>query len=173
MRTRHPLPDLTEASIQALLFEHLVAKGYHHIAPNCCAIGNEADLLSVTGAGFLHEYEIKISRSDFKADKKKIRKHKQYQNASHGNTTKRTRQQQIPSVFYYVVPAGLVDVSEVPPYAGFIEICTREHQGRKCQEHYLKTVKPAPRLHKEKTTDAVLRRITNSLMWKVFNGVTR
>jgi hypothetical protein len=172
MRTKLPVPDVTEALIQRLLFQDLVDKGHGHIAPNCCALGNEADLLSITQAGFVNEYEIKISRSDFKADKKKIHKHRRYMNANDEFTTQRTRQQLIPSVFYYVVPAGMVELSEVPHYAGLIEVKAVEPR-RNSLPFVLVVTKKAPRLHKEKTVDAVKNRITNCLMWKVFNGVTR
>jgi len=164
MRTIKPI-ELTESSIQAALFKDLVSKGHSHIAPNCMALGYEADLLSLTTSDYVHEYEIKISRSDFKADQNKKNKHYIYQNAEKGFGPAR-----IPSRLYYVIPAGMVSIEEVPTHAGLIEI-----KLMKTSRPYLAAIitKPAPRLHSEKAPVGVKHKITTSLMWKVFNGVVK
>lgn len=148
---------MTEQEIQTILFKNYVAKGHNPIAPNCMALGYEADLLSVTGSGFAYEFEIKVSHSDFRADANKVNKHWIY---SKGDYPHRT-----PSRFYYVCPDGLIQVEEVPDHAGLIYV---SRTGKWVHE-----VKSAPRLHKEKMDPSLLYNITASLMYKVFNGVTK
>lgn len=64
---------MTEAEIQDALYIEFDRRRHHLIVPNVCMFGWESDLVSVTAAGFVCEYEIKCSRSDFKADMKKLR----------------------------------------------------------------------------------------------------
>lgn len=151
----------TEASIQNALFFHLRDKGHSHIAPNCCALGWEADLVSITGAGYACEYEVKISRSDFFADTNKKEKHTFYKGSE--RKRQRTQAERIPCRFFYVAPAGLVSIQDIPIHAGLIEV----------QGQNISVTKDAPRLHREKASDVLKERITNSLMWKVFTGKTR
>ncbi len=103
-------------------------------------------MIAATKAGLLIEYEIKISRSDFRADFKKIRHRildarkigEQYRGAAY---------------FYYVVPRDLVRIDEVPPHAGLI-YCAPLFQ----------IVKPAPRLHSNKITDGQRQWLERSLI---------
>lgn len=62
---------MTEKTIQLALYRHLNDRPYNFI--NTFFFENESDVLSFTGAGYCYEYEIKISRSDFKNDFKKPR----------------------------------------------------------------------------------------------------
>ena len=65
---------------------------------------HECDVLKVTMAGYATEYEIKVSRSDFKADLKKKHKH----------DSKFIKQ------LYYTVPFEMLDFAKehLPEYAG-------------------------------------------------------
>ena len=91
-----------EARIQYSLFNELYKRGQRIILPNISwsYLRWEADLISVTKSGFLHEYEIKISLSDFKNDFKK-KKH---------NTLRRNHPNMIgvPNYFWYVAPEKTV-----------------------------------------------------------------
>ena len=62
---------MTEHCIQKALYRLLSKRPYNFL--NTYFFENESDFLSFTTGGYLYEYEIKISRSDFKADFKKIR----------------------------------------------------------------------------------------------------
>ena len=53
---------------------------------NSFIYSEESDFFSVTGAGYAQEVEIKISRSDFKADFKK-RKHEDFRQIYNGQGT--------------------------------------------------------------------------------------
>ncbi len=95
------------------------------------AIG-EADWLEVTRSGYVYDYEIKVSRRDFKADFRK-RKHKRLKDGPSA------RRQIIPKLFYFVTPVGLVREHEVPDYAGLIEVAW--HDGQNAKEPYCRVVK--------------------------------
>lgn len=104
----------SELHIQRILFAWLEQKGHELICPNTGVFGWEADLVSVTSSMYAHEFEIKISRSDFKADAQKILKHK--------TLISKRRTYPGPSRFFYVVPTGLLDGLDVPEHAGLIEV---------------------------------------------------
>jgi len=70
----------------------------------------ESDFLCVSRSGYINEIEIKISRSDFKADAKKVEKHLKLQSGTG----------MIPHRFYYTTPHNLITADEVPEYAGLI-----------------------------------------------------
>lgn len=70
----------------------------------------EYDVLSLNKGGNITEYEVKISRGDFLADKKK-RKFKYYEQEVF---------RLMPNRFHYVCPTGLIQVNEIPKYAGLI-----------------------------------------------------
>ena len=58
-------------------------------APNTTMVVNwEADMLSVTSGGFIHEYEIKMNRKDYVADYKKY-KHGYFRQAYAGQKPQR------------------------------------------------------------------------------------
>ena len=110
----------------------------------------ESDLIRITPKYWWSEYEIKISRSDFKADLKKskklwrnleqieIFKHDVYRlNDPYEYHPREHREHQrllpTPKQFYFVTPKGLVDVSEVPEHAGLIEI--EDRGGYRCKQN--------------------------------------
>ena len=90
----------------------------------------EIDVLSMNKNNYLTEYEVKISRSDFKADAKK-RKWQWYE---------KRIETMISNYFYYTCPEGLILQTEIPEFAGLI-YATNEG---------LKVIKKAPLLHKKK-----------------------
>lgn len=101
----------------------------------------ECDLFSVTKSGYTNEYEIKVSRADYKNDFKKGSKHYFIENG------KRTNK------FWFVVPKDLIHVDEIPKYAGLIYI------DRSC----IYVIKNAPLLHKRRLLSDIfyLRTIAN------------
>lgn len=122
---------LTEKDIQWSLRFFLSQPKYKLY--NLYVFGWESDCLLLTKSGYWYEFEIKISRSDFKNDfKNKGDKHRILGTIS---DTKK------PNYFYYVVPEGLIQVDEIPSYAGLIYINEYRHRT---------IVKQAPVLHKVK-----------------------
>lgn len=85
---------------------------YHN--PVCENIGAlllyiEMDVMSISKAGLIYEFEVKISEADFKADAKK-RKWKYYLKEGYEKFT--------PNYFSYVCPKDMISISEIPDYAG-------------------------------------------------------
>lgn len=114
----------------------------------------ECDVFEVTTAGYFREYEVKISRADFKADAKKEAK-KWHCIAGQWTSAGRVKHQQIgqpvgPTRFWYVTPAGLVKPEEVPSWAGLIEMRDRGAGHRPEHRWTENEVKAAPSLHRQK-----------------------
>jgi hypothetical protein len=112
---------------------------------------------------------VKISRADFKNDKKKVRKHQVLEGTyvphvnkdRFGNVVSSEKVYK-PHYFYYAVPKDLISVDEVPEYAGLIYV--------KENGFPYEVVKKAPQLHKEKYTPQELNLLDkfyyNMVNWK-------
>jgi hypothetical protein len=123
----------------------------------------ESDYFSVTKSGYLCEVEIKISKSDFQADFIKF-KHKLFEGRNEKEVIKEAKYRwskrwkknvkkapekkvnpqeiKMPNRFYFACPDGLIDIKDVPEYAGLIYVTDSFHT--------TKIVKQAPLLHKRK-----------------------
>ena len=164
--------ELTEAIIQQKLSYFLSSVRYD--IDNLYVFRWESDKLIKTRSGYYYEFEIKISKSDFKNDfKHKKDKHHLLKamltGEKHTLTFYRewewnknryisfeaferikqhpcyfTDKQEKPNYFYYAVPENMIAVEDVPECAGLIYVT---------EDGWLKTVKKAPLLHKEKYTD--------------------
>ena len=171
---------LTEQTIQKSLNGFFAIGSIKYNVDNLYVFSWESDKLLWTKSGYIYEFEIKISRADYKNDfKHKIEKHvlfasvmpkeqpqmadlfdnyqkkrkKKYGRCITDEDIKREfdhlgdiNKRKMPNYFYYAVPKGLIDVDEVPEYAGLIWI----------DEGILCIKKKAPCLHKEKYTDSQL-----------------
>lgn len=102
----------------------------------------ECDFWCLSSAGYAKEIEIKISRSDFKADFKKERKHLLLSSAKSS-----------PNKFFYACPTGLLNLDEIPSYAGLIYF-----DGATAT-----IIKEAPYIHKTKD------KYTGTLLSKYYN----
>lgn len=112
-----------------------VQGGNDVIVPNYYYGMYECDVFKVTPAGIVSEYEIKISKEDYLQDFKKNR----------GGVKKHERMletDECPNKFYFVYPAGMVEVATVPKYAG---VLVYERGSITC-------IRPAKRLHKRNFT---------------------
>ena len=175
----------SERRIQDQLYRHLWQKGHHEISPNVYLYEWESDMVSLTKAGYLNEYEIKISRSDFLADKKKVDKHSGVQNGWRPLTVYEQERYNYqkqneffhkagyfkhltpeghhrldrPNYFWYVCPVDMLRLEEVPDYAGLMYAGTIDW-------HAIKVVKDAPKLHREPATSAQIMTILVALEWR-------
>ena len=128
---------MTSTDIQKILIVRYLNSN-KYVCSNAFFGSIEMDFCLITQSRYFTEFEIKISRSDFFADKKKEEKHLLYS----GKKDKGF----IPNRFYYVCPKGLIDKSEVPTYAGLLYV----------DGNYISSVeKLAPMLHKNQTPDWV------------------
>ena len=142
----------------------------------------------MTKTHLVHEFEIKISRSDFLADFKKREYHPQ-------NGTKHERMAErkhgwapppdayeikhgllksplwTPNYFWFCAPKGILRADDIPEYAGFIEFESRYivPPWRNAYAYWdleMNEMKSAPRLHRQKAytenlKEAFIRRLTN------------
>lgn len=127
---------------------------------NYSGIGYEADVLMITKAGLAYEYEVKTSRNDFKKDFTKNRKHRIYSD-SRPHLIRRRNYPEKPNYFYYVCKAGLINVTEIPEYAGLIYVT---------EDRRLEVVKKAPKLHTYKFPDSMIWNIASTLTARVKFG---
>ena len=114
----------------------------------------ESDSLAITKSKYAYEFEIKISRADFKNDfKHKKMKHQMLEGTyqlfgdewlGDGKMSLTDK----PNYFYYVVPENLITVEEVPSYAGLVYVKPRYNREGKIYWYDVNVVKEAPKLHK-------------------------
>jgi len=130
------------------------------IFPNTYIGKYEADLLEITKSGYAYEYEVKISRSDFKNDAKKRPKSRPWQSPRKSKFEIIADGSRI-NYFYYIVPENLVSVDEVPEFAGLIYA-----KANKDGRVVFYTVKGAPRLSKEKIGDMIKQKCCISTYYK-------
>jgi hypothetical protein len=94
----------------------------------------EMDFMTIDNDGYCNEFEIKTSRSDFKEEfLAKPMKHKLLSEKS----------TDCPNRYYFACPKGIIDINEVPSYAGLIEF-TKDSMG----QFKMRVARKAPLLHK-------------------------
>ena len=156
---------MNEKFIQTLLLRRVLNRSNHIAAvPNSTQLlYGEADLLSVTKAGLVHEFEIKCSRADYNRDFK----------------TKPWKHQMLadPSIYigrrianyYWFVTFGFE--IEPPAYAGWMTVDpipeSYEWYHEEGITHWLSQKKNAPRLHKRKWDDAKIAKIARLLSYRL------
>lgn len=165
---------ITESRVQCRLFRRLQEKGHPLIAPNIDIFyTGEMDVCSVMKSGMVNEYEIKLSRADFKKDFKKAHKHPVYLKISKGifketvpvfgGKSMRGVVYTSPNFFYFVTPKNLIKPEELPEYAGLIEFDPENI-------YDIRTVSKAKQLHREPITNEHRASIKNKLMWRCWTA---
>lgn len=117
---------LTERNIQRSIMHQLCAQGDTFL-PNFMPPGWwENDVIRVTAAGYWYEYEIKLTRSDFKKDKYKKMGLNYYRNPM--GIIKDENKHAIlarndgmgPKQFWFICPEGVIQPEEIPSWAGLM-----------------------------------------------------
>lgn len=148
-------------------------KTQNRVYPNLYLGKWEADILEITKSGYLYEFEVKISRKDFKIDAEKVesygKRRRKYDVLKAGERV---------NYFSYIVPDGLISPEEVPEWAGLIY--ARVYDDRICigfdkddepifedrKAVFLSTVKPAKRLRDRKVTPEEIEEINKKLYFR-------
>lgn len=125
----------------------------------------ECDVFEVTRAGFFREYEIKLTLDDFKADARK---------AKGGRwTPKVTKHERLaardpkgPTRFWYVTPAGLLALDQLPEWAGLIEMQADVVLGQP-RGFFGCEVRPAPLLHRARFGDERMKHPRSVLYYRL------
>jgi len=156
--------NLISKDIESGLVMELYQKGHSPISTHASVYGlQECDVISISKSDYIYEYEVKISRSDFKADFKKP-KHTLITEKKFIKEFKSETLYLVPNYFYFVVPENLVSVEEVPEYAGLMY--ANERGG-------YDIIKKAPIIHKTKASNEFIRALSHQLTCKlVFKKVS-
>jgi len=150
------MKKITANDISRQLIGWVQSSGAEICIPNYYYGPYEMDLFRLTTSGYVYEYEIKVSLQDFRKDLAKSQKvynrseTKKHETMASGTAT--------PNKFYFVVPENLVPLKEIPPYAGLICFCR--------SRPFLKTIKPAPFIHRNPFPQDNYKKIALSLSWR-------
>lgn len=157
------MSKLTEQLVLKLLSSTSTFRSrYELLVPNCyiSKFGDiEADLYAIRHSGFADEFEVKLTRADFMADRKKLMRvrpmtREEYRlppdqiDMNAGCVTKEEahRQGLLPvNYFWYVVKKGVATVDDIPDYAGLIEVV---------DQRYLKVIRSPVRLKSRKLDES-------------------
>ena len=152
---------MTEAQVQyglrSVLSSSLAAIPNTHVE----GIG-ETDLLLIARSLRLYAFEVKVSRSDFKAEFSVKRQSKRWRHDNLRRGHNGFGRPIGPNHFYFAVPAGLVTLKEIPVYAGLV-VChpleavdgyDQEERPVRWLRAPIEIVKKAPLLHRHKLPEA-------------------
>jgi hypothetical protein len=122
--------------IQKTVANYLVESGYESVCENYGHTLFEMDIAVLSKSAMLYEFEVKVSRSDFLADKNKGSKNgrlkfTRYEDAKRNDFG-------VPNYFYYVCPEDLIKENEIPIYAGLYYY----------SDGKIRIIKKAKRIHK-------------------------
>lgn len=119
----------TKTEIEIALYYWLLWKNVPVIAPNVYVLQGEQDMLAISKAGYASEFEIKMTRADYKADFAKTTtprhwrgRHVELKHDLLSGKITANNPWQVPKYFWFVVPDGLIGVDDVPPYAGLLSV---------------------------------------------------
>lgn len=177
----HQLPPIkkhtTGHMFQALLNEK--SNSAELIVPNIFVHSwNECDALILLRSGYIHEIEMKLSRSDFLADFKKtnywVYAHDKQRELYNQGTYESLKHVCLangvcyPNRFSFLVPDGLVEPDEVPNYAGLMYF-TRNYG----QYGNIKTVRRPKLLHKKTMVGkSIYKSVAKKFSWR-YNNLTQ
>lgn len=135
--------DYSEGFIQAKLWDNFYQKyKYMFVNMKYFSLENENDFIGVTDKGVTIEYEIKTRKFDFADDFKKEKKHVKLESAF--KSKDKNIDFNVPNRFFYACPPGIINVKDVPKYAGLVEV----------NENKVRVIKNAPILHNVKYNPA-------------------
>lgn len=177
---------MTARDIQRQLIRERYAKTF--VIPNHTPRGwFECDVMEITKAGLMVEYEIKVSRSDFFADglkcfesdwRRRVEIHHSLHNpdkpinlppAVFKHDLLRKGDTRGPARFWFVMPEGMIQHHELPSWAGMIWADKLEHRTAPC----LRVVRKAPRLHRQKADDSIQQYGFVSCYWRMHRLMLR
>lgn len=166
---------MKSAEIQKSLMVWARANTSEIVVPNYFLGRFEADLLKITRAGLFTEYEIKVSRADFKKDAEKgadlyqgwqlptvtVNKHEYIRAGKHVHR------------FYFVVPDGLVDPAEVPAGFGLIIAYMQINHRTQLPQIYFRIAKVSKLFPAIKCSQEQYRHIATNLCIKLASAKER
>jgi len=143
-------------SIQKAIGKMMVLKNHGIVIENINTFWNgEMDVMSISKSEMIHEFEVKISRADFKAD---LKKRKWFWHHHPAADT-------CPNYFSYCCPNNLIKLDEVPVYCGLYYY----------SDNKITEVKKPKRIHKEKVADInrIKDKVLRLMSERLFLGCAR
>jgi hypothetical protein len=169
--------------LERALMRHVYYQGPEFMMPTFTPAGWwECDVWAVTQAGYAVEYEIKVSRGDFRRDAKKCksfrRRNEKGQALSAWEELNKltmiaAKDGRCQNRFYYVMPAGMIELAELPANCGLItfgEYAATDSRSH-CFSQYGKVVKRAPLLHNVKPDPTLVQQGMVSAYHRFIRGV--
>lgn len=165
----------TEKLVQRTLMSERYRRNF--VIPNYTPSGWwECDVMELTKAGYMAEYEVKLTVSDFKQDAHKGPDHRKRhwakmrgedvdpQLMKHGCLNLR---QCVPNRFFYVTSPGLLTLDQIPEWAGLLEV--RLYRWGKRIRGVEKVLKKAPRLHTQRVDPKVEQHARSVCYYRMHN----
>ena len=148
---------MTEKDIIRALFFWATSSGHKFCASNTQAIMGvgEADFVTINRAKYLCEFEIKVSRSDYRAD---------FRNKPVKHQRMKDRKCEV-NYFTFVCPEGLIDPEEVPEYAGLL------YAKELGDDIMIYSAKKSKRLSENQDHDNTFKKMYVSLMHKYYRSL--
>jgi hypothetical protein len=177
---------MTAHEIEKDLMSWVMANTSEIVVPNYFLGRFECDVLKISNAGQLTEYEIKVSRADFKKDSEKSaitgihgyevvedKYGNKYNKAICKTTSKHDviREGNRVNRFYYVVPANLITPDEVP--AGFGLIYATQYNAAYGSAIRFSIKKVSKLFMKEKAKEQLYKHIATNLTLKLISAKRR
>lgn len=179
--------EFTEESMINLVAtnQSLFCTSYEIAVPNCYTThDNEADLFCIRSSGFCDEFEIKLTRSDFFNDAKKsvnyrdcdwngvdsdfLKNNPNWQREKLLAPWQKLKHQALidgdmpTNYFWYILKSGIVELTEVPEWAGVFFV---NDAGELIRQRQPK------RLHKEKLSHEFRYKISRKLAYRYWDYV--
>jgi hypothetical protein len=159
--------------INAFCNNTLIEKSANKVFPNVYIGCFEADIIELTKSGYAVEYEVKITRADFRNDAKKQKKQDVYAIQPPKSKYEILQEGKRVNRFYYIVPEGLIAENEIPEFAGLIYArkgvigyYSIEKGFYDKENIFFRTIKTAPILAKEKLSDSKLQKCFESTYYR-------
>lgn len=178
MGIRRKTPEVDAATIiNGFCERDLAERTSTRVYPNIYIDRWEADILEITKAGYQYEYEVKISRRDFKIDAEKAEYYRGTKTPYRRKYDVLRRGERV-NYFSFIVPEGLISPEEVPEWAGLIY--ARPYDRKVCigfnddgspifEEHvsvFFSTAKDPVKLRKDKVTEKELEDIEKKVYFR-------
>lgn len=163
-------PAITTSEITRELVKMEVKTGRELVMPNYTPEGWwECDVASISDAGFLTEYEVKVSRGDFMRD---FKKEKYIGGASMEKHDRLMLDNPFIKEYWFVCPAMMIQEKEVPSYAGLI-YASREQNDWAIGRVVLNVVRQAKRFGNVKSVSAKeIERMRRNAHFRLLNAIT-
>lgn len=137
----------------------------------------ECDVFELTKAGMMREYEIKLTRADFMADKAKAKERGEWTTLPNGRLHYERQEGETkhhllarsyvkgPTRFYFVAPRGLLTLDDIPPWAGFITAARRDPPYEN-DRLFMRMEREAPQIHRCRSLPEVRDHAGSVCYWR-------